>query len=70
MSGIQFTYTFTNEYTTLIDRIITEVYLYPSSNTSYFKPLKLKALWDTGGQHPLLYQIVLLKVYNLKQMGI
>lgn len=48
MSGIQCTYTFTNEYTTLIDRIITEVYLYPSSNTSYFKPLKLKALWDTG----------------------
>lgn len=48
MSGIQCTYTFTNEYTTLIDRIITEVYLYPSSNTSYFKQLKLKALWDTG----------------------
>lgn len=48
MSGIQYTYTFTNEYTSLIDRIITEVYLYPSSNTSLFKPLKLKALWDTG----------------------
>lgn len=59
MSGIQYTYTFTNEYTSLIDRIITEVYLYPSSNTSLFKPLKLKALWDTGADYCMVSEEII-----------